>query len=210
MNVDTNPTATMRRRRSIRRYLPQPVERGAILRILEAATTAPSSHNRQPWRFALIESGEGKKTLATAMGRRLRADRDADGDDPLAVDADVMRSFARLTEAPAIIVVCIDLTEMDRYPDDRRRKAEYVMAVQSTAMAVQNMLLAAEQEQLGTCIMCAPLFCPEIVSAALRLPREWESQMLVTIGKPAAPGKIRPRKPLNEVVLWPAEDQPAR
>ncbi len=210
MNVDTNPTATMRRRRSIRRYLPQPVERGAILRMLEAATTAPSSHNRQPWRFALIESGEAKRTLATAMGRRLRADREADGDDPLAVDADVARSFARLTEAPAIIVVCIDLTEMDRYPDDRRRKAEYVMAVQSTAMAVQNLLLAAEQEQLGTCIMCAPLFCPEIVSAALSLPREWESQMLVTIGKPAAPGKIRPRKPLDEVVLWPAEDQPAR
>jgi nitroreductase len=62
---------------------------------------------------------------------------------------------------------------MDSYPDERRRRAEYLMAVQSTAMAAQNLLLAAEQEGLGACVMCAPLFCPEIVANALHLPYGW-------------------------------------
>ena len=58
------------------------------------------------------------------------------------------------------------------------------MAVQSAAMAAQNLLLAAQSEGLGGCIMCAPLFCPETVAEALKLPRGWTAQMLLTIGMP--------------------------
>ena len=86
--------------------------------------------------------------------------------------------------------------DMDRYPDDRRNTAEYLMAVQSTAMAAQNLLLAAHCEGLGACVMCAPLFCPGSVAEGLSLPSEWKPQMLVTIGVPANAGKIRPRLPL--------------
>jgi len=190
-------------RRSIRRYRPEQIDPSVIERILVAATLAPSAHNRQPWRFVVLEDLASKDKLATAMGERLRQDRTADGDDAQAIDSDVARSRARITEAPVAIVACLCLDDMDRYPDPRRRRAEYLMAAQSTAMAVQNMLLAAQAEGLGACVMCAPLFCPDVVTAALALPADWQAQMLVTIGAPATAGRNQPRMSLERVVRWP-------
>jgi coenzyme F420-0:L-glutamate ligase/coenzyme F420-1:gamma-L-glutamate ligase len=91
------------------------------------------------------------------------------------------------------------MADMDRYPDKRQR-AEHLMAVQSTAMAVQNLLLAATADGLGACWMCAPLFCPDVVRAALALPDDWEPQALVTLGGPADTGKPATRWPLAERV----------
>jgi coenzyme F420-0:L-glutamate ligase / coenzyme F420-1:gamma-L-glutamate ligase len=195
-------------RRSIRRFLPALVAPAVIERLLAAATRAPSPHNRQPWRFAVLDDAASKRNLAEAMGKRLRMDRTADGDDAAAIDADVARSYSRITGAPAVIVVCIDVRDMDRYPDRRRNEAEYFMAVQSTAMAAQNLLLAAYSEGLGACVMCAPLFCPDTVADVLKLPGGWTPQMLVTLGAPAEPGKERPRLPLSEVVFWPRRGNP--
>jgi nitroreductase len=92
---------------------------------------------------------------------------------------------------------------MDQYPDERRRTAERIMAIQSTAMAMQNLLLAAHAEGLGACVMCAPLFCAPTVAAALGLPEGWEPQSLVTLGPPANDGKERPRLPLNKIAWRP-------
>src|SRR5579872_1593040 len=203
MTTDSNLVAFIGERRSIRRYRVEPIARAVIERLLEAATRAPSAHNRQPWRFAVLDGDASKQNLAKAMGERLRRDRAADGDDAKAIDTDVARSYARITEAPVVIVVCTDTRDMDRYPDARRNEAEHLMAVQSTAMAAQNLLLAAQSEGLGACIMCAPLFCQDTVTDALKLPREWRAQMLVTIGAAASPGKDRPRLPLNDIILWP-------
>jgi F420 biosynthesis protein FbiB-like protein len=210
MSVSDKLTPAIGRRRSIRRYRPEPVSPAAIDRLLLAATRAPSAHNRQPWRFAAIDDSEMKEKLAMAMGERLRQDRAADGDDPQAIAADVERSIARITGAPAVLVACLDIRDMDQYVDERRRQAEYLMAVQSTAMAVQNILLAAEDEGLGACVMCAPLFCPDTVAAALQLPPGWQAQMLVTVGHPSDAGKDRARLPLTDVVIWPARRQPAK
>jgi nitroreductase len=77
----------IRSRRSIRRYRPDPVPRETIERLLEAAMWAPSAHNRQPWRVAVITPLETRRRLATAMGDRLWADRARDGDPPDAIDA---------------------------------------------------------------------------------------------------------------------------
>src|SRR5689334_1953810 len=206
MSVSDKLTPAIGRRRSIRRYRPEPVSPAAIDRLLLAATRAPSAHNRQPWRFAAIDDSEMKEKLAMAMGERLRQDRAADGDDPQAVAADVGRSIARITGAPAVLVACLDIRDMDQYADERRRQAEYLMAVQSTAMAVQNILLAAEDEGLGACVMCAPLFCPDAVADSLDLPKGWQPQMLVTVGRPGNNGKYRPRRPLADIAIWPAKD----
>ena len=102
------------------------------------------------------------------MGDRLRVDRLADGDDPQAIDKDVANSRARIVAAPAVIAVCFTLADMDRYADARRAEAERLMAVQSTAMAAQNLLLLAHAEGLGACWMCAPLFCPRHREARAR------------------------------------------
>jgi F420 biosynthesis protein FbiB-like protein len=175
----------IRARRSVRRYRADPPPRALIDAALEAAGWAPSAHNRQPWRFAVLATRAARERLATAMGARLQADRLADGDPPEAVARDVARSRARLTGAPWVVVACLSMADMDRYPDARRAQAERTMASQSTALALQNLLLAAHALGLGSCWLCAPLFCPDTVQATLGLPADWEPQALVTLGWPA-------------------------
>ena len=187
-------------RRTVRRFLSDPVPETTILGMIEAATRAPSAHNRQPWRFHVVRDADGKARLAKAMGDRLRADRSKDGDDPEAIRRDVERSSARINGAPALIAVCLTLDDMDTYPDARRGEAEFLMAVQSTAMAAQILLLKAQAEGLGACWMCAPLFCVETVRGALDLPSSWQPQGLILLGYPAEPGKVRERKPMGEIV----------
>jgi coenzyme F420-0:L-glutamate ligase / coenzyme F420-1:gamma-L-glutamate ligase len=189
-------------RRSVRRYLALPVAPELVDALLEAGTAAPSAHNRQPWRFLVIEQASAKERLAQAMGERLRADRLRDGDPSEAIEADVSRSHARITGAPVVVVICMTMADMDRYADERRNRAERLMAVQGTAMAAHNLLLAAHAAGLGACWMCAPLFCPETVAAALALPADWEPQAILTLGYPADPGKPYRRRPLSEVARY--------
>jgi coenzyme F420-0:L-glutamate ligase / coenzyme F420-1:gamma-L-glutamate ligase len=191
-------------RRSIRRYVGGRLEPALVAQVLRAAAWAPSAHNRQPWRFALIEEASWKERLALGMGQRLRDDRLADGDDPTLVARDVARSHARITEAPLVVLVCLSMGDMDRYPDDRRRRAEHMMAIQSTAMATQNLLLAAHALGLGAAVLCAPLFCPDTVAATLGLPAGWEPQGLVTLGRPADRGKDAVRRAPGDSVWRPA------
>jgi coenzyme F420-0:L-glutamate ligase / coenzyme F420-1:gamma-L-glutamate ligase len=189
-------------RRSVRRYLALPVARELVDAVLEAATAAPSAHNRQPWRFLVIEQAPAKERLAQAMGERLRADRLRDGDPSEAIEADVSRSHTRITGAPVLVVACMTMADMDRYADERRNQAERSMAVQGSAMAAQNVLLAAHAAGLGACWMCAPLFCPDTVAGALALPADWEPQAILTLGYPADRGKPFRRRPLSEVVRY--------
>lgn len=192
---------TLAGRRSIRRYRDEPVPRSLIDALLDLAIAAPSAHNRQPWRFRVLSEPDEKVRLAGAMGARLRHDRLADGDVTEIVEADVARSHARITEAPALVIVCLSMQDMDRYPDPRRSQAEYLMAVQSVAMAGQNLLLATHAAGLGACWVCAPLFCPETVVRALGLPEHWQPQGMVLLGYPADEGKPRVRTRVDGIRL---------
>jgi coenzyme F420-0:L-glutamate ligase / coenzyme F420-1:gamma-L-glutamate ligase len=192
----------MRSRRSIRRYRADAIGRDVLDRLFVSAAAAPSAHNRQPWRYLVIEDAASKARLARAMGERLAADRSRDGDPPDAIARDVARSHARITGAPVVVLVCLTLEEADAYPDEVRSRAEFQMAVQSTAMATQNLLLAAHAEGLAACWMCAPLFCPEVVGASLDVPPAWQPQGLITLGVPAEGGRDRPRKPLSAFVRY--------
>lgn len=188
-------------RRSIRRYQTKAVPHTLIEALLSAAIWAPSAHNRQPWRFVVIETAAQKELLAGAMGRRLRADLSADGVDVSIIEADVSRSYARITSAPALIALCLSMEDMDTYTDAGRSQNEYLMAVQSVAMAGQNILLAAHSVGLAACWMCAPLFCPNVVREALVLPEDWQPQALLTVGYPAET-RDKTRKPLEASVIW--------
>ena len=172
-------------RRSIRRYQERPVPPEMVEQLLTAATWAPSAHNRQPWRFVIMEDAGTKTRLAAAMGERLRRDLAADGLDAAAIERDAGRAHARISGAPLLILLCLTLADMDDYPDARRRAHETTMAVQSVAMAGQNLLLAAHALGLGACWLCAPLFCPDVVGATLALPLDWQPQGLITAGYPA-------------------------
>ncbi len=195
----------IRTRRSIRRYEATAVPRHVVDELLEAARWAPSAHNRQPWRFVVIKPAKAKRQLAAAMGERLRADLTRDGVSPEVIQADVANSMARITNAPVLMVACLTMRDMDQYPDERRRHAEWVMGVQSVALAVQNLLLMADAHGLGACWMCAPLFVPETVREILALEPDWEPQALVTLGYPAE-SKLKTRMPLERLVkYWEAD-----
>ncbi len=191
----------MRARRSLRRYRPAPVPAECVERILEAATWAPSAHNRQPWRFAVIEGAQAKQRLAGEMGALLRRDLQADGAPAELIEADASRSYQRITTAPLLILLCMSLRDMDVYADEARMSHERVMAQQSTAMAGQNMLLMAESLGLGACWMCAPLFCQDLVAAVMDLPEDWLPQGMITLGYPAQQ-RERGRESWEEKTLW--------
>jgi coenzyme F420-0:L-glutamate ligase/coenzyme F420-1:gamma-L-glutamate ligase len=189
-------------RRSVRRFVDRPVPRDVLERILEAATWAPSAHNRQPWRFAALSTLEAKSHLADAMGADFRRDLLADGLSPVEAEAQVGRSRRRILEAPVAILICLDATMLDEYPDAGRQHAEYIMAVQSVAMAGENLLLAAHSEGLGGVWVCAPLFAPEAVRDSLELPVEWQPQGLLLVGYPAKFPEPRPRLAVTEITQF--------
>jgi F420 biosynthesis protein FbiB-like protein len=196
---------TLRTRRSLRRYADRPLPRPLLERLLTAATWAPNAHNRQPWRFAVVTDPDRRVRLAHALGQRWHTDLLADGVAPDEAARRVALSRRRIGMAGALILGCITMTVMDTYPDARRQRLEWLMAGQSLALALGQLLLAAHHEGLAACWMCAPLFAPDIVTAILDLPPDWEPQALITLGYPdptAASPPPKERLPLTEVVLW--------
>ena len=182
-------------RRSIRRYTDRAVSLELIDQLLETATHAPSAHHRQPWRFAVIANPIVKAQLADRMGERLKADRLRAADRVEAIDRDVARSHTRITSAPALIVVCLSTSDLiDPY--------ERLMAIQSVAASIENLLLAAHEAGLGACWMAAPLYCPDVVRDILQLPDDWDAQALITIGYPADEGKPKARVDFRELTIY--------
>lgn len=195
-------SALVRGRRSIRRFEARPVAREVIRLLLETACQAPSAHNRQPWRFAVVGRGEKRLRLVDALSGRYRSDLEADAVPEPEIARRLARSRERLEEAPWLVVLCLTAQGMDEYPDPVRKEAEHTMAVQSAALAGGHLLLAAHAEGLGACWMCAPLFAPETVCQALDLPKEWEPQAAILIGHPGETGHARERRAADEVTLW--------
>jgi coenzyme F420-0:L-glutamate ligase/coenzyme F420-1:gamma-L-glutamate ligase len=192
----------LRSRRSVRRFLDQPVPGDILHRILETAGWSPSAHNRQPWRFAVLVSPERKTCLAEAMGADFRHDLLADQIAPEQVEVFVTRSRQRILEAPVVVILCLDPSDGDPYPDARRQKAEYLMGVQSVSLAGGTLLLAAHAEGLGAVWVCAPLFAPTAVQHALGLPECWQPQGMILMGYPAKIPAARPRRSLDEVAVF--------
>lgn len=189
-------------RRSIRIYRDDPVSIDLVNQLLTVARQAPSAHNRQPWRWVVVATSANRIALADAMAVDFARDLRRDGLDDDTITQTVNRSRQRIGGAPMLIVPCLTMAEMDTYPDPDRHRWEWQMAVQSVALACQNLMIAAHAVGLGSCWICAPLFCKETVQHALTLPQEWEPQAIITLGYPAAPGRIRARKEVEEITLY--------
>jgi F420 biosynthesis protein FbiB-like protein len=192
----------LRGRRSVRKFRPGAVPEEVLARMLEAATWAPSAHNRQPWRFAVLSSQQARVRLADAMGADFRRDSLVDELPALEAEARVARSRARMLEAPIVVLLCLDISCGDSYPDPVRQAAEYRMGVQGVALAGGYLLLAAHAEGLGGVWTCAPLFAQDAARQALDLPAEWQPQALLLLGYPAEIPPPRPRRPIDEIALF--------
>jgi coenzyme F420-0:L-glutamate ligase/coenzyme F420-1:gamma-L-glutamate ligase len=194
--------ALLRGRRSVRKYQDRPVTRAQIEQILEAARWAPSPHGRQPWRFIVIQAQTTKARLAEYMGNDWRRNLAMDGQDSSVINIRLAKSRQRIMQAPVIILPCLYMEDMDRYPDAQRQADEKIMAIQSIGAAIQNMLLMAYDLGLDSGWMCAPLFCPEIVCDALGLDPRLIPQALITVGYAAADPQRRSRLPLDALVTY--------
>jgi F420 biosynthesis protein FbiB-like protein len=192
----------LRTRRSIRRFKPDPVPDSVIQTILSTATFAPSAHNRQPWRFVVLTSPAVKEKLARAMAADFEHDLARDGLSPEKIQVQIKRSKDRITSAPVAILLCLNMSEMDSYPDEKRQHAERMMAVQSAAAAGLQLLLAAHAEGLGGVWACWPLFAQETIQRTLGLSLTWEPQGMFFIGYPDNVPELRERKSLDEIVIF--------
>jgi F420 biosynthesis protein FbiB-like protein len=187
---------------SVRSFKPDPVPENILERVLQAATWAPSAHNRQPWRFAVLNSMNSRATMVEEMGAEFIRDLVFDGVNASEATDRLDRSRKRIMQAPVAILICLDIAELDKYPDDARQQAELLMGVQSVAMAGENLLLAAHALGLGGVWVCAPLFAPVVVRHALNIPTGWQPQGLILLGYPAKMPDSRPRWSVRDVTRY--------
>lgn len=192
--------SVVRGRRSVRWYQEREVPRQLIVEVLEAARWAPSPHGRQPWRFVVLTRRDLKERLAEAMGATWRENLAMDGEPPAVIDQRLENSRQRLITAPVVILPCLYLEELDRYPDEQRQQAETIMAIQSLGAAVENLMLAAWSVGLESGWMCAPLFCPEIVCEALELDPRLIPHAAITLGYLGREPKRREHRPVEALI----------
>jgi coenzyme F420-0:L-glutamate ligase/coenzyme F420-1:gamma-L-glutamate ligase len=188
-------------RRSIRAFLPDPVPRAELDRIVEAACLAPAPHHSRPWRWVVVDEPDRKVALARGMGERWRRDLEGDGVPAARVDELVDASYRKLTGAPALVLGCLTWEGLDRYPDEPRQLAEWGMALLSLGAAVENLMLAATDAGLASCWVAAPIFCPAEARDALALPEDWLPHALVLVGRrdPTYTAPSRPPVPLDQL-----------
>lgn len=110
------------------------------------------------------------------------------------------RSRERIASAPVLILLSLDMSDMDVYPDTKRKKAEYLMTVQSVANAGMQLLLAAHAEGLGGVWVCSPLFAQKTIQEVLDLPKSWEPQAMFFVGYADELPKTRQMKDMQSLV----------
>jgi F420 biosynthesis protein FbiB-like protein len=143
-----------------------------------------------------------KAKLAAGMAIDFERDLRRDGVAQEKIEAQIHRSKDRIASAPVLILLCLDMSEMDSYPDDKRQHAERTMAMQSVAAAGLQLLLGAHAEGLGGVWVCSPLFAQETIQKTLDLPQTWEPQGMFFIGYPSEIPEIRERKNVENVSLF--------
>ena len=202
MTAEISGENLLRSRHSVRRFRAQPVPQTILESLLVTACQAPSAHNRQPWRFAVITNSGIRSNLASQMGSVFYSVMQSDGIPADEIAARLQKSKIRLESAPCAIVLCVDYSDMDVYSDPDRRGMEQLMAEQSVAMAGGTLLLAAHAEGLGGVWLCAPLFASAVAKRELNLPETWEPRALLLLGYPDENPPARLRKPLAEVARF--------
>lgn len=196
--------AHIKSRRTTRIYADRPVPDELVDKVLEAALSAPSAHNSQPWVFFVVRGAEFRSRLVGEMISEWERVMVLDGRPRGLIEATKAKFTARFNSAPVLIVACVNHRALyyDRYSDEYRKSLEGILGHHSLAAAIENMLLAAHALGLGACWYSAPLFCQQRVRDALGIGGELEPAALITLGYPAkARWREKPTRPLDQVVV---------
>lgn len=190
-------------RRSIRKFLNEPVSDEDLKIILDAARKAPSGNNRQPWHFVVIKNKGVLEEMAEAVHRKMDAMLtwpEAQGH-----ERGIRRYryfFTFFSQAPVVIAVLREVytSPISQVIEKRGLTLYHHSAEQSAAAATQNLVLAAHALGYGTCWMTGPLVAIEELEAILKLPPGRHLMALIPLGKAAQMPPARPRKSLEEIV----------
>jgi nitroreductase len=164
-------------RRSIRKYLPEQLKEEELQAILEAGAYAPSAHNEQSWHFTVIRN----KELLDRMSAKAKEIMAAQGTDWVK-SMGANKDFHLFYHAPAVIVVSM-------------RKNALSPMVDCSA-AIENMLLAAESLDIGSCWigLVRYYFAIKEELPRLKIPAGYEPCYAVALGyKDQRPAKALPR-----------------
>jgi nitroreductase len=168
-------------RRSIRRFLPNPVEREKITACLEAGRAAPSAENAQTWRFLVIDDPELKTKFAEAAF------------------SGIYRGTMFAAQAPVLVLL---LARLDILANRLGKQVQGVpFFLLDLGIAGEHFVLQAEELGLGTCWI--GWFNIRRARKVLKIPRRFKIVSLLAVGYPASrPPRDRVRKPLEEVAWF--------
>ncbi|MDT9684178.1 nicotinate-nucleotide--dimethylbenzimidazole phosphoribosyltransferase [Streptomyces sp. TRM76323] len=167
----------MRERRDIRNgFRSDPIPHEVLLRVLEAAHTAPSVGHSQPWDFVVIRSAETRRTMHELAQRQREAYAKS-------LPKGRAKQFKELKieailDTPVNIVVTADPTRGGRHTLGRHTQPQ--MAPYSSALAVENLWLAARAEGLG--VGWVSFFDEREMVRALGLPEHLEVVAYLCVG----------------------------
>ena len=191
----------IKKRKTVRKFKDIKIEKEDMMSLIEAAIQAPSAHNFQPWEFILIDSNEVKEKLSSKMASTWVNNLEKDGKSLYEIQERVNLSKGRINKAPFIVIPCFDTSKVEKYGDERDN-AEFIMGIQSVALASENILLRASEKGFGVLWLCAPLFCPEDVREVLGIPNHILPQEILIIGVPDE-DPIKPkRRDLKDVIHY--------
>ncbi len=191
----------IRRRRTVREFSDRPVPRDVIETALEAAGTAPSGANLQPWHFAVVSGPETKKKIrvaAEAEEKEFYEHRASEewlaALEPLGTDAH--KPF--LETAPYLIAVF--LQKFGELPDGRKVKHYY--PTESTGLATGILITALHRAGLATLTHTpSPM---KFLNEILGRPKSERPFLLLVVGYPADDARVPDieRKSLDEFVSF--------
>lgn len=179
--------AGVKRRRTVREFSDRPVPRDIVETALQAANTAPSGANLQPWHFAVVSGAETKKRIRTAAETEEREfyEHRASAEwlaalEPLGTDSN--KPF--LETAPYLIAVF--LQKFAVLPDGRKVKHYY--PTESTGLATGILITALHQAGLA-CLTHTPSPM-KFLNEILDRPKTERPFLLLVTGYPAADAEV--------------------
>ena len=190
---------TIRNRHSTRMFAEKEVPEDLIKIILGAANEAPSAHNQQSWKFIILK-GDKKQALAgfiTENAARF----------PRPASALLRMSARSVVEAPVVIAVANtgDLirhgTELFKVEKEKGYDFFRTMEIQSSAAAVQNLLLAASSVGLGAVWLGILYLLKNDVLEFLEEPKG-EFMAVIPVGYPLKPPSGPKKKPLEATIKY--------
>jgi nitroreductase len=183
------------KRRSIRKFKEKPVPEEALNKVLEAGRWAPSAGNIQPWHFIVITNAIIKGRIAktcTEFSRKAWANFSPETARYLAARGGSWDKSA-MAKIPVLIAVC--------YSVRKQMREELILG--SAWCAIENMLLAATAEGLGSCIYTFyGLEEEKQIKEILGVPENHRIAALIQLGYSAAEPPKPSRKALKEIVSY--------